>query len=113
MKKIIFAAISLFLFSSCGVGTYSLASGKSDTAELSFIDDTSYNIEVEVDSSNVYEITTIKEKAYKSGRNIKNTTLNAITLTPGKHLIKVSVTGKLVYTKYIFVSTGEHKIIEL
>ena len=113
MKKIIFAIVSLVLLSSCGVGTYSLSSGKADTALLSFVDASSYNIDVEVDDSNLYKIATIKEKAYKSGRNIKNTTLNAVTLTPGKDQVKVIVADKLVYSKYIFVSAGEHKVIEL
>ena len=113
MKKILFAIISLFLFCGCGVGTYSLSSGKADVAELSFIDATEYAIVVDIDETNKYEISTIKEKAYKSGRDIKNTALNTLKLTPGKHLVKVSVAGKSVYSKQIFVSAGEHKIIEL
>lgn len=113
MKKIIFTIVSLVLFSACGVGTYSLTSGKADVAELSFVDTVSYSIDVEIDNSNTYTISTIKEKTYKSGRDIKRTTLNAIQLTPGKHQIKVSVGGKTIYSQYIFVSATEHKIIVL
>ena len=113
MKKILFAVISLFLICGCGVGTYSLSSGKADVAELSFVANEAYGIVVEIDNSNKYELSTIKEKAYKSGRDIKNTALNTVKLVPGKHLVKVSVADKSVYTQHIFVSAGEHKIIEL
>ena len=113
MEKVFIAIVSLFLLSSCGVGTYSLSSGKADKAELSFVDAESYSIDVKVDKTNEYNVSTVKEKAYKSGRNIKYTALNTISLAPGKHQIEVRVNGNVVYSQLIFVSTGEHKIIEL
>lgn len=113
MKKIFVAIISLFLLLSCGVGTYSLSSGKADKSELSFVDSEMYDVVVKVDKTDEYNVSTVKEKAYKSGRNIKYTALNTISLTPGKHQIEVSVNGSVVYSQLIFVSTGEHKIIEL
>jgi phosphatidate phosphatase PAH1 len=72
-----------------------------------------YDVVVKVDKTDEYNVSTVKEKAYKSGRNIKYTALNTISLTPGKHQIEVSVNGSVVYSQLIFVSTGEHKIIEL
>ena len=36
MKKVFIVIVSLFLLSSCGVGTYSLSSGKADKAEFKF-----------------------------------------------------------------------------
>ena len=113
MKKFIIMAITSLALSSCGVGTYSLSSGKADKAEISFVDQSSYNVTLKVDNSSTYSTSTIKEKAYKSGCNIKKSALNSIELSVGKHFIEVFVGGKLVYAKWIFVSAGEHKIIEL
>jgi uncharacterized protein YxeA len=113
MKKILIAIVSMLFLSSCGVGTYSISSGKADMSELSFVDTESYNIDVVVDKTQEYGVSTVKEKAYKPGRNIKYTALNTISLSPGKHQIEVRVNGKVVYSQLIFVSTGEHKIIEL
>lgn len=113
MRKFIIVAIASLALSSCGVGTYSLSSGKADKAEISFVDQSSYNITLKVDNSSTYSTSTIKEKAYKSGRNIKKSALNSIELSVGKHFIEVFVGGKSVYAKWIFVSAGEHKIIEL
>ena len=53
------------------------------------------------------------DKAYKSNRNIKEVTSNAIGLSTGKHFIEVVAGGEKLYSKWIFVSAGEHKIIEL
>jgi hypothetical protein len=55
----------------------------------------------------------VKQKAYKSGRNIKQTALNTIKIGPGQHEVKVAINGADVFSKKIFLSTGEHKIIEL
>ena len=113
MKKFIIVTITSLALSSCGVGTYSLSSGKADKAEISFVDQSSYNVTLKVDNSSTYSTSTIKEKAYKSGRDIKKSALNSIELSVGKHFIEVFVGGKSVYAKWIFVSAGEHKIIEL
>lgn len=113
MKKYIIIAIVSLALSSCGVGTYSLSSGKADKAEISFVAKKSYDITLKVDNSSTHNISTIKEKAYKSGRNIKKTSLNSVVLPIGKHFIEVFDGDKSVYSKWIFVSAGEHKIIEL
>lgn len=113
MKKYTILAIAALVFSSCGVGTYSLSSGKADKAEISFIAQNSCNITLKVDKTSTYDISTVKEKAYKSGRNIKKTALNSVALPVGKHFVEVFVESKLVYAKWVFISAGEHKIIEL
>ena len=113
MKKLILALLSLVVCAGCGVGTYSVSSGKDDSAEISFVDNEAYNLTVKLDQGDYYDITTIKEKAYKSGRNIKKTATNIIKTSTGKHFIEVFANGQCVYSKWIFVSAGEHKIIEL
>ena len=113
MKKYIILAFASLLLSSCGVGTYSLSSGKADKAEISFVDQSAYNITLKIDHSSTYNISTIKEKAYKSGRNFKATVSNTVDIPVGKHFVEVFVGGKSVYAKWVFVSAGEHKIVEL
>lgn len=46
-------------------------------------------------------------------RNIKKTDINTITIPVGQHDLIVVQNGVVVYSKKIFVSAGEHKIIEL
>ena len=112
MKKfILIAALSVFL-TGCGVGTYSVQSGIEDAAYISFTDDVKQEIIVNVDNK-TYNVNTVKQKAYKSDRNIKLTARNTITLTPGQHIVSVLVNGSEVYSHKIFLSTGETKIIEL
>ena len=112
MKKFIFmVALSVFL-TGCGVGTYSVQSGVEDAAYISFTDDVKQEIVVNVDSK-TYNVYTVKNKAYKSDRNIKQTTKNTIKLTPGQHNVSVMLDGNEVYSRKVFLSTGETKIIEL
>ena len=112
MKKFIaLVAFCLFL-TGCGVGTYSVQSGSQDVAYISFTDDVKQDIVVNVDDK-TYNVETVKQKAYKSGRNIKQTALNTIKTTPGQHEVKVVLNGKEVFGKKLFLSTGEHKILEL
>ena len=112
MKKIFVFAAILTMLASCGVGTYSVQSGVADTAFISFTDDEKQEIVVVVDN-NTYNIETVKQKAYKSGRDIKQTALNTIKLTPGQHTISVTLNGNEVYSHKVFLSAGETKIIEL
>ena len=100
------------MLTSCGVGTYSVQSGVEDAAFISFTDEAKQEIVVSVDN-NTYNIETVKQKAYKSGRNIKQTALNTIKLTPGQHTISVTLGGEQVYSHKVFLSAGETKIIEL
>ena len=112
MKKLIITAAFTLLLTGCGVGNYSVQSGVEDAAFLSFTDEEKQDITVTVDNM-TYELQTVKQKAYKSGRNIKETALNTIKIGPGQHEVKVTLDGADVFDKKIFVSTGEHKIIEL
>ena len=112
MKKLMIIAAFTMLLTGCGVGNYSVQSGAEDAAFISFTDNVKQDITVTVDGQ-TYNIKTVKQKAYKSGRNIKQTALNTIKIGPGQHDVKVLMNGADVFGKKIFVSTGEHKIIEL
>ena len=104
-------AFSVFL-TGCGVGVYSIQSGIEDAAYVAFTDNTKGKIVVNVDDK-TYNVNTVKHKAYKSSRNIKQTAENVIKLTPGQHNVSVFVDGSEVYNRKVFLSTGETKIIEL
>lgn len=112
MKKFIFIAALSVLLTGCGVGSYSVQSGIEDAAYLSFADDVKQEIIVNVDNK-TYNINTVRQKAYKNDRNIKQTAGNTIRLTPGQHNVSVLVNGSEAYSHKIFLSTGETKIIEL
>ena len=112
MKKLMIIAAFTMLLTGCGVGNYSVQSGVEDAAFISFTDNVKQDITVTVDDQ-TYMIKTVKQKAYKSGRNIKQTALNTIKTGPGQHEVKVVVNGTDVFSKKLFLSTGEHKIIEL
>ena len=112
MKKLMVIAAFSVLLTGCGVGNYSIQSGVDDAAFISFTDDAKQDITVTVDDQ-TYLLKTVKQKAYKSGRNIKQTTLNTIKTGPGQHEVKVVMNGSDVFSKKLFLSTGEHKIIEL
>lgn len=114
MKKfllIIFAAVTL-TFSSCGIGTYSVVSGNADEAALCFVASEKYDITVNIDGT-TYEVQTIKQKQYKDKRNIKKTVNEQISITPGRHSVKVMKDGVEVYQHEIFVSNTDVKVIEL
>jgi hypothetical protein len=100
------------LLTGCGVGNYSVQSGAEDAAYISFTDNVKQDVTVTVDNQ-TYTVKTVKQKAYKSGRNIKQTALNTIKIVPGQHEVKVVINGTDVFSKKLYLSTGEHKIIEL
>ena len=112
MKRLFIFTAFIMILTSCGVGTYSVQSGIEDVAFISFTDDVKQVILVSVDN-NTYTVETVKQKAYKSGRNIKQTALNTIKLTPGQHVVSVTLNGNQIYSHKVFLSTGETKIIEL
>ena len=112
MKKLMIIAAFTMLLTGCGVGNYSVQSGIENASYISFTDAVKQDITVTVDDQ-TYVLKTIKQKAYKSGRNIKQTALNTIKTTPGQHEVKVVLNGKEVFGKKLFLSTGEHKILEL
>ena len=112
MKKLIFITVLSVFLTGCGVGTYSVQSGIEDAAYISFTDDVKQEIVVNVDGK-TYNVYTVKQKAYKSDRNIKQTVKNTIKLTPGKHTVSVMLGGSEIYSHMVLLSTGETKIIGL
>lgn len=112
MRKIIITICGALLITGCGVGSYSVSSGKADEAAISFVDASKHAIEVTIDD-NTYNLKTVKEKAWKADRKIKQTARNTIRIDPGQHKVTVKTEGKEVYTKNIFVSASEHKVVEL
>ena len=109
MKKFILAAFAALLLVGCGLGSYSVASGRPDEASISFVSGTKSDVQVTI----AYTVQTVKTSDYKVNRNIKKTAKNTIFMTPGKHDVTVKKGGETVYAKTIFVSVGEHKIVEL
>ena len=112
MKNLMIIEAFTMLLTGCGVGNYSVQSGIENASYISFTDAVKQDITVTVDDQ-TYVLKTVKQKAYKSGRNIKQTALNTIKTTPGQHEVKVVLNGKEVFGKKLFLSTGEHKILEL
>lgn len=112
MKKIIIALFSAILLAGCGVGSYSVSSGRSDEAAISFTSSSRHAIIVVVDGTE-YNVETVKTSAYKADRNIKKTASNTIKVQPGQHELKVISSGKEIYNKKVFISTSEHRIVEL
>jgi len=112
MKKLIIIFIGALLLTACGVGTYSISSGKSNDAAISFVSPDATPITVYIDGKEHY-VETVKTKTFKRDRNIKKTAQNTITILPGQHDIKVISAGNEIYSKKLFISTAEHRIIEL
>ena len=109
---IIVCAFFALVLSGCGVGNYSISSGVDDKASICFVDDQSYDIQVTIDDQN-FNTKTVKDKEYKSRRNLKKTVQYSLPLTVGTHTVSVNNGGNTVYSKIIVVSTGETKIIRL
>ena len=112
MKNFIFIAALTLLLTGCGVGTYSIQSGVEDASYISFTDSDKQTITVAVDDK-TYTVETVMQKAYKSGREIKQTALNTIKVTPGQHDVAVYLDEERIYSHKVFLSTGETKVIEL
>ena len=100
------------LFTGCGLGMYSVSSGKADCAKITFVDNASYAIIVKVDGV-AYDSRSIKVKPYKVGLKNKKIVKHAIEVSTGKHHIEVLSQEGSIYSHQIFVSANEHKIIEL
>lgn len=114
MKRLIITLLGALLLCSCGVGSYSVSSGKADEAMLSFVSPDKTPITVSIDNGAFsYDIETVKTKAWQKNRNIKKTAQNTICLSPGQHDISVTAEGKEICHKKVFISAQEHKVIEL
>jgi len=112
MKRILVLAATAILLAGCGVGNYSVSSGKTDAAELSVTAPEKYAVKVCVDD-NTYDIETVKASGFKTKRDIKKTAKNTIRIEPGTHEIKIYQGDNQVYTKKHVFSNDEHKVIEL
>lgn len=112
MKKIIIALAGALMLTGCGVGSYSVSSGKADEGMISFVSEAKTPITVTIDN-NSYEVFTVKTKAWRKDRNIKKSAQNTIVLTPGQHDLIVTANGKELCNKMVFISAQEHKVIEL
>ena len=110
MRKYILMLIAAITAVACG-GTYSVASGRDDAAQLTLTAEKTYSIQVVVDGT-TYNMETVKQKAYKQ-RKMKATANNTITITTGQHKVDVLHDGNKVYSKQVFVTSGQHKVIEL
>lgn len=114
MKKAIIAlVVAAMALTGCGVGSYSVSSGKADEGYISFTSIAKQDITVSVDGTE-YHIQSVKTKPYRSSdRDIKRTSLNTLTVTPGTHDVKVLSGDKEIYSKKLFISSQEHKIVAL
>ena len=106
------AAVIFSLMTSCG-SVYSVNSGVADEGYMTFYSDSSKSITVLVDDAKYQTNTVNSGKAYKKDRDVKNTAKNMITVKPGQHYVRVLSNGVEVYSKKVFVSASETKIIDL
>ncbi len=110
MKKLAILLLSAVLFAGCGVGVYTISSGKADEACLSFTDSQGAPLTVRVDGDD-YRIYAVKESSWRRDRDIQATAENTLFLLPGTHSVEVYNGSVRVYSKTIFISAGEHKVV--
>lgn len=115
MKKII-ALVSLIgtmILTACSVGSQSVSSGVADEGYIWFVTSMEEKaITVDIDGT-TYQTQTVKEKEWQKRRDIKATTKGMITVTPGQHAVRVFVDNKEVYSKKLFISASESKMVKL
>lgn len=112
MKRLLALFSALLIMASCGVGNYSISSGRADECSLSFSSIRASEITVTVDDTTC-RLSSVQHKAYRTDRNIKRTSQNTIWLTPGTHDVKVVQDGQVVFSRTVYISSSEHKVIEL
>lgn len=100
------------LLSGCGVGSYSVASGKEDSAAITFTDDVERTVVVTVDGTS-HTVETVKVKAYKPGMRVKQTALNTVKIGTGTHKVVVTDGNEEIFNKTLFIAAGECKVINL
>lgn len=116
LKLAVILLAGIFM-ASCKAGSYSISTGLADQAAISLVSAKAMPLVLDVDGQR-YEINSVAQKAWKKNRDIKKTALNTVTISTGRHSIKVYAIPQdagetLIYQHEIFVSVGEHKIIEL
>lgn len=114
MKKFLILALTLVLFSACGVGSRTVQSGKADAASISFTTvGKSAPIQVIIDG-HIYQINSVAVQAFKKKVDFKQTTSNTLLITPGTHDVKVTDNaGNEIFSKKLFISNQEHRVVEL
>lgn len=112
MKKIILVIASVLLLVGCGVGSYSVSSGKADEGAISFVSAEEQVLAVKIDGAEK-SVTSVKTKNWRPERAIKKTAQNTLSIGTGSHEVEVFVGGNKVYSKKLFISAGEHKVVEL
>lgn len=112
MKKYLLIILSVLFFASCGVGTSTVTSGVADKAGLVVVASEKSDVVVTVDGTN-FNVKTVKQKDFKKDRDIKKTSENTVTVTPGQHQVVITKKGVEVFSKKLFISNGETRIIEL
>lgn len=114
MKKIIalFSIIGTLVLTACSVGSHSVSSGMADEGYIWFVSNVEKAITVDIDG-NTYQTQTVKEKEWQKHRDIKATTKGMITVTPGQHVVRVMENGQEVYSKKLFISATETKMVKL
>jgi hypothetical protein len=111
-QKILFmlcTVVITFGITSCKLGTYSIAGGKTDQAYLLFVSSDIYSgktVQVSIDGTTKFNAKVVKEK----NSNLKG---NLYAIATGSRNIKVEKDGKVLYEKTIFASNQETKKIVL
>ncbi|MCR5351447.1 MAG: hypothetical protein K6E35_03005 [Bacteroidales bacterium] len=112
MKQIITLLIGALLLTGCGVGSYSIASGKPNESSISFTYAEKAPITVTIDGQS-YPLETVKTKAWRTERNIKKTAQNTLFIANGQHEIVVTMNGQTIYSQKVLLGNQEHRVIEL
>lgn len=112
MKKIALLLTATLTLIGCNTGVYSVSSGMPDESAICFVAAKKYDINVNVDGKN-YTTQTVKQKPHKARRDVKKNAAYSIPITPGSHNVKVTSESNEIYSRTIFVSANETKIIEL
>ena len=114
MKKLIIILLTVVSvgFSSCGVGNYSVTSGKEDEARIFVQASEEYPISLQIDDK-VFDTKTVKKIDFKSKKDLGAMVNYGINTTPGTHKVVIKKDGVEVYNYTVFISTGEYKLIKL
>lgn len=115
MKKIVLLimASTMLALAGCTTGVHSVASGNADECFVCFVStEKPYDIAVTIDGT-LFNLRTIEQQRFSARRDVRARSNELIVLAPGRHKVSVTRDGKEVYTKEIFVSATETKVIEL
>lgn len=112
MKKLLLLLVAAASMAFVGCGVTSVAGGHPDQAAVYFVSTKSFDVTVDIDGKK-YDVETIKQKPHRKKRNEKRIANEQIVVSPGKHDVKVTRDGKEIYSKQIFISATEVRMIEL